>query len=694
MPQPQSYTPSPFSIVALRILPDCCDKLKKVLSQEWYFFNSWYDLTDESCLKKNEGVKFVRTMFGKNISVQAIVGKNGSGKSSVMELIYRMVNNLSHCMTEGLDFPAADMLWFVRGIYAELFFESEGQLGCLKCEDLRIQFKWANESFSLNAHSPNRTYHRTGNIHLAFITRHFCYSLVSNYALLSLDPHDYDSETLYGTERESGNWLNSIYNKNDGYTAAIGIEPYRAKGIVDLYRQKELCTARLYGILIETHKKGTDFFDGYSYDTISLEYDPYYLSQKYGSKDELLHYSRHPNREFPNFYRKGETLAAHIFRCFNQKYLNLHDQYVCMAASYIVVKTLQIAKIYPKYEKYKIFGDIGLYAKPWDKFVEENESANKQCPLDKVLDEFITSLLKDYSHITLKLRQALNFLRAIERKYETEGTKWECPEFKSYHEYVICLYPKELQQTFENSLDSIMDYFPPPFFRPEIFLKKNNERGIPFVRLSTGERQLIQTSVSILYHVHNIVSIPDIDGLAKYKNVTLFMDEIETCFHPEYQKRFLSLLLNMIKSQGLNDKVGINIVVATHSPFILSDIPQSNILFLEAGRVVDTKSLKNPFCGNVNDILHQSFFLHDGFMGDFAKNLINGLIIYLSQQANKLDYADIDFDKESSIALIDMIGEPILRESLLQLYNKRFQSDKEALIKWHEDEIRKLEGGN
>lgn len=243
-------------------------------------------------------------------------------------------------------------------------------------------------------------------------------------------------------------------------------------------------------------------------------------------------------------------------------------------------------------------------------------------------------------------------------------------------------------------MDGIMNYFPPPFFRPEIFLKKNNERDIPFARLSTGERQLIQTSVSILYHIHNIDSIPDIDGMAKYNNVTLFMDEIETCFHPEYQKRFLSLLLNLIKSQELNNKLGINIIVATHSPFILSDIPQSNILFLEKGKVVDTKYLKNPFCGNVNDILHQSFFLHDGFMGDFAKNLINGLIEYLSSQASVPGYLDIDFDKESAKALIDLVGEPILRETLLQLYYKRFQPDKDALIKWHEDEIRKLRGGN
>ena len=188
------------------------------------------------------------------------------------------------------------------------------------------------------------------------------------------------------------------------------------------------------------------------------------------------------------------------------------------------------------------------------------------------------------------------------------------------------------------------------------------------------------------------MSIPDIEGLAKYHNINLFLDEIEICFHPEYQKRFLSLLLSMIKGQDLNKKVGINIIIATHSPFILSDIPQSNILFLEKGKVADIKSLKNPFCGNVNDILHQGFFMHKGFMGDLAKNLINDLIIYLSQQSNIQRNTDIKFDKETSKSLIDLIGEPLLRESLLQLYNKRFQSDKEALIKWHEEEIRKLKG--
>ena len=467
-----SYTPSSFSIVALRVLPECSDSLKKILSEEWYFFNQWYKLTAKGELKKNAEAEFTKIMFGKNISVQAIVGKNGSGKSSVMEIIYRMINNLSHCMTEDMSFAAADRIWFIRGIFAELYFESEGALGILKCKDLRMEFTWKNNSFNLNAHAPQKHYKKTNRTHLTVISRKFCYSLISNYALLSLDPHDYDNEILYGADREKGNWLNSIYNKNDGYTAAIGIEPYRGKGIIDLHRQKELGVARLYGLLIETNRNNTDFFDGYSYDSIKLVYDIDYLSQKFISKDSLSNYSRHPNREFANFYRKGQTLTAYIFKRFNIPSLNLQDSYVCMAAAYLVIKALQIAQIYPKYEKYRIFGDIGLYAKPWDKFLEENKSENEKYSLDKMLDDYIADLLEDDSHVTLKFRQTLHFLRAVQEKYKNEGYKWKCPEFKTYEDFVSCMYSSENLDLINSSLDNIMAYFPPPFFSSRDFFKE------------------------------------------------------------------------------------------------------------------------------------------------------------------------------------------------------------------------------
>ena len=51
---------------------------------------------------------------------------------------------------------------------------------------------------------------------------------MSNYAMMSLNQVDYWKDIAYPLDRKAknGNWLDSIYNKNDGYTAAIGVEPY------------------------------------------------------------------------------------------------------------------------------------------------------------------------------------------------------------------------------------------------------------------------------------------------------------------------------------------------------------------------------------------------------------------------------------------------------------------------------------
>lgn len=114
---------------------------------------------------------------------------------------------------------------------------------------------------------------------LAYISRHFCFNLVSNYAMMSLNPGDYWKDIADPLDRKAknGNWLDSIYNKNDGYTAAIGIEPYKGEGNINLYTQKKLCRARLVGMLIETGQKGEELFDGYSYHGINLKLDTAYM---------------------------------------------------------------------------------------------------------------------------------------------------------------------------------------------------------------------------------------------------------------------------------------------------------------------------------------------------------------------------------------------------------------------------------
>lgn len=79
-------------------------------------------------------------------------------------------------------------------------------------------------------------------------------------------------------------------------------------------------------------------------------------------------------------------------------------------------------------------------------------------------------------------------------------------------------------------------------------------------------------------------------------------------FHPEYQRRFLHDLISLLTHLKLNEKFGINIIACTHSPFILSDIPLGNVLFLENGENATSNMKQKTFGANVNELLAESFF--------------------------------------------------------------------------------------
>lgn len=154
----------------------------------------------------------------------------------------------------------------------------------------------------------------------------------------------------------------------------------------------------------------------------------------------------------------------------------------------------------------------------------------------------------------------------------------------------------------------------------------------------------------------------------------VILDETEICFHPDYQRTFISRLLKTIKHLEFNKYLNFHFLITTHSPFILSDIPVSNILYLSEGKVEDSISggFINPFSANLNDILAQSFFLkEDGFIGEAAKDIIQSLYYYL--QDEKVENAQrILWSMENAKYVIEQVGEPLIRESLKKLYNKSF----------------------
>lgn len=102
-----------FTIICIHPIVGC--KYLKILKEgEYYFFNDWYR-EENGHIIRNEDNTFKKGFFGNGITIQAVVGKNGSGKSSLLELIYRILNNFSYVTTEGVYRAKAERLYYIKG---------------------------------------------------------------------------------------------------------------------------------------------------------------------------------------------------------------------------------------------------------------------------------------------------------------------------------------------------------------------------------------------------------------------------------------------------------------------------------------------------------------------------------------------------------------------------------------------------
>jgi len=233
---------------------------------------------------------------------------------------------------------------------------------------------------------------------------------------------------------------------------------------------------------------------------------------------------------------------------------------------------------------------------------------------------------------------------------------------------------------------TIMEYYPPPIFRNYIYLKNDmNQECIEFPLLSSGERQYLFMLSAYLYHLRNIISVPENAGRVKYHNVCLFLDEIELCFHPEYQRLFVANLLQSLKDNKVTESVNVNVVLTTHSPFVLSDIPQSNILYLENGEDVKEQMKVKTFASNINELLAESFFLNGGFVGEFACQVVNDLTSFLLGKQHERRW-----DMDSADQLIETVGDDVVKIQLRRLFIRKFGKNNQAYKTWVQKEFERL----
>lgn len=206
-----------------------------------------------------------------------------------------------------------------------------------------------------------------------------------------------------------------------------------------------------------------------------------------------------------------------------------------------------------------------------------------------------------------------------------------------------------------------------------IYLPWRNEEEDPFAGffgryyidyLTDGERSIIELFSALNTNISRLI-------LEGNDSFILVLDEPETSMHPEYCR---SLINNLIQFLAIFQKKSFQIIISTHSPFILSDVLRDSVVSLESKdskSCVDTKPQSKTFAQNIHTLLQDAFFM-DSTIGEYAKIKIKEIFSWLN--------SDSKDNKEYYKQLIDLVGDEIISGRLKSLYYKKFEHDKEHEI--------------
>lgn len=754
-----------FKIIAIRPLKGCAPYiLKRLEENRFYYLCNGYEISEDGSIKIIEKDILDDNFFQleddrPHINISAIVGKNGDGKSTLIELLIRILNNIGKL----LDFETEnETLAYVTGVCGEVYysiFENDKEciyrINCISNKAVDIlgirDYSTAKE-LAISVDSEGKPLLETSECKLQYeyflekMDASFFYTIVSNYSLYS-----YNVNELYSKE---GGWIENVFHKNDSYQTPIVLHPYRNNGNIDVNNEYYLSLQRLL-YLFSKYESFRSIGRNQKVELLALKrvtqskllgdtFKRYFESVK--SKNllnEEIELTKSLDPQSKNEYLKGllNILNNNIFikveeitlkgknitnkdnisdieillnnlNCRDDipiklnvaqcqriilvkelgdllskkslnNYIGFKDQDFLywqnydnqepkserqLTCEYILYKIIHIFERYPEYK-----GILNVYDNQCFFLNQpDNTLQHRKSELERGL-QLVEKGIKEKSHITLKLRQAINYLKNLDQNITYSNlekeTKRSLSEFEATKKKIIDsgdVYLVSLD-ALKNHLGKVkentdkLELLPPRIFDTEIYIKQQKENEYtPLSLISSGERQMLYVISAIIYHLQNLNSVSG--DLIKYNNVNIILEEVELYFHPEYQRQFIKYLIDTINKSNLSHETCINLIFVTHSPFILSDIPKQNVLFLKDG-IPNYDMQENTFGANIHSLLKNGFFLDTLPIGDFAHAKINELF----RKLNSGDFSEQEYkDMYKDILLV---GEPYLKRQLLELYN-------------------------
>jgi len=668
-------------------------------------FNCHYDgetLTIKDNVDEKDKKQYIENFFGENINVTAIVGKNGSGKSSLLEILEEIDYSKKHTI---MIYKNEDKYYCrYRNNYPNIIFSKD--ITYINIENLHSNVDDFYPKIIRIAHSEKigekKLHHYyfgeySGLYGGINIDRQNFYNMlearffVPRYINIALEYFEifnklknmYKFDTLRLILREnSAKYIREYIDDEISKFKDYGRIQSNLNGKFCVYEKNEQTLVRIEeDIRVPIEEVEINLYNKKreSIVTILENIEKIHRSQSYD--DSIKKYNKYTEFDLASLIAFVEYYLKNTEPC--ESYSLVHDELLRLEEE--IKENLFIHDPHMRVMQSYILG-----------FFENLEKQNFVFEKDNLLsiDEII---------------QAIKYIEKFNVTYfDMEGNPYiDIPINEDLKDNLAHL--KIMQKIF---FDYEFDCGNEEYLRVFEYDLIDNKVGSTYESISDGEKHFIRFTIDIIYYLQTLKQ----QNFTPEKNqLAIFLaDEPDNALHPAWKKRVIASVVEIFKNYLDMSNITVHFIYSTHSPFLLSDIPKQNIIFLDKDedgmcKVVDgLKEKKQTFGANIHTLLSDSFFMEDGLMGEFAKGKINEIIEFYKEVEveNKKEKSNFDalitrYEKKRDefYQTQSIIGEAYLKQivdnHLLEIDKILLGKDraKEELVKRKEQELERLKNG-
>lgn len=592
----------------------------KCINKQEFAFSTKYNITFNKDTYKlsievnEESIDAI--LYGKNITTTAIVGNNGAGKSTVLDLVRGIIFD-SNFKQEATGF----MIWEVNDkihmysfmdkpiIYAGINQPIESLLddkfGLIYFSEV-LDFKYYINDFD----DREDVYTELSEDNEIGISR-----------FRNRDWSQYNISTSYLLRQNKNNVLGYFHNETRKQIALIKVLQNKTENVLPFSLPNSL--------KVELKFLGVDVFNDLLDDRLS-------------------------NYFYKGLGHKGENNTNSFTIGLIKEMGKIHERKSIMNANPVSINEIVMWDVFVEFIYNLLSYRVSIKEKRDDYTYVDDILGNiftNSLPDEFVFFNKLRYIFEDEQSEIEELADYISFYRELKWFIQKKGEVGMAVEFKIPNNLINSLKPSIIKMLAENRVNDF-DLFNSLIYKEddekksmhyeEWYMDNLGWRGVwsidDFMNLyayyeriamhvdffmfswgmSSGESSIFSLFARLSYIIEKLKQ--DIG------HMIVILDELDSNYHPTWQQSIMKSLTDFIRKMYPN--LFFQLIITTHSPVLLSDIPRSNTIFMkdkEQSKRLGTIR-EQTFAANIATLYYDSFFMENGSIGELSKRSIFSLI--------------------------------------------------------------------